>query len=119
DKPEVRAVLDWEMATVGDPLTDVGWLALSWVEEEGPDGVTEDLGFPSLSAVLERYRRQVGEETNSIDWYIAFACFKLAVIREGIRGRHQRGETVGAGFEEIGDRIDSVAERGLQFLDPA
>ena len=84
------ALLDWEMSTLGDPLTDVGLLATYW----GPVGAlmwrsrsgqahTANAGFPSLDVLLERYARTSGHDLDDIDFYRVLATFKLAVIVAG------------------------------------
>lgn len=92
----VRAVLDWELCTLGDPLADVGLLMVYWSE---PDDDTVPLlsspttiaGFPSRRHVAERYAESSGRDLADLDFYIAFGFWKLAVILEGVFGRYQSG----------------------------
>src|SRR4051794_22862424 len=99
----VGAVVDWEMATLGDPLTDVA-LLLTY-QRIGALGVGAGVstapsapGFPSREAVMERYARRTGRDLGHLGFHEALACFKLAVILEGIYYRHAHGQTVGEGF---------------------
>jgi aminoglycoside phosphotransferase (APT) family kinase protein len=79
----VAAVLDWEMATVGDPPTDLGLLiAYPAATREGvfPDGVAAAPGYPDTAELAARYTRAGGRDLSALRWYVAFACYKLAVI---------------------------------------
>jgi len=96
DEPaRMQAVLDWEMSTLGDPLTDVGMVAMYWGEvgefmwarREHPQPHRANAGFPSVDDILERYATTSGRDLSNIDFYIALATFKLAVITEGNHAR--------------------------------
>jgi aminoglycoside phosphotransferase (APT) family kinase protein len=101
----VSGVLDWEMATVGDPLSDVASLLVYWTEpgdEEllgGLKSVTSEPTFPRRGEVLEMYARASGRELAGLDWYLAFAYFKLAVICQQIFYRWHVGQTRDARFQ--------------------
>jgi aminoglycoside phosphotransferase (APT) family kinase protein len=114
----VAAVVDWEMATLGDPLSDLGLLRLYWdgFEEMVDRPVRPEFGFPSGAELLRHYERLSGLDLSPLPWYEAFACFKLAVISEGIHFRHRQGKTVGEGFAEIGDMVAPLMARGLATL---
>ncbi|AEW93266.1 MULTISPECIES: phosphotransferase family protein [Streptomycetaceae] len=117
----VRAVLDWEMSTLGDPLTDLGLLAMYSAPlpiADSPVSTAGDApGHPSPAELVERYAERSGRDTSAISWYTAFAYFKLAVILEGIHYRFTLGRTVGAGFDRIGQLVPVFIERGLTILD--
>lgn len=118
---DIAAVLDWEMSTLGDPLTDLGLVSLFWEGWRGIDNPiagtpANHVGYPSFDDLLERYRLATGFDLSGFDWFRAFAFFKMAVILEGIHSRFVRGETVGEGFESIGDMVLPLAERGLATL---
>ncbi|MDT5117362.1 MAG: hypothetical protein QOE30_3101 [Mycobacterium sp.] len=74
---EVSAVFDWEMTTVGDPLTDIGWLELLWMQ---PVGITSHPGALDIDAVLEHYETVSGIKLQNRSWYRAFNAYKMAVI---------------------------------------
>ncbi|MCW2898355.1 MAG: phosphotransferase family protein [Streptosporangiaceae bacterium] len=114
----VAAVVDWEMATLGDPLSDLGLLRLYWdgFAELVDRPVSPALGFPTGGELLEHYAQAAGLDLSPLPWYEAFACFKLAVISEGIYFRHRQGKTVGEGFAEIGDMVRPLVARGLDTL---
>ncbi len=102
----VAAVLDWEMATLGDPLTDLGLLLVYW--DLGGIGVGATHGFPPGRDLLARYG-----PTPDLAWYIGLGCYKLAVICEGIHFRYLRGQTVGEGFEKLGELTLPLVNHGL------
>ncbi|MCL7379257.1 phosphotransferase family protein [Streptomyces sp. 35G-GA-8] len=116
----IRAVLDWEMSTLGDPLTDLGLLVMYSTPLEltgSPISTTaEAAGHPTSGELIERYAAGSGRDTSAISWYTAFAWFKLAVILEGIHYRHTLGQTVGPGFDRIGALVPVFIQHGLTTL---
>jgi aminoglycoside phosphotransferase (APT) family kinase protein len=113
----ISAVLDWEMSTLGDPLSDLGLFVVYWQgvgQEDDPitNGVSATPGFPAIDALVERYARRTDIDVAGLGWYVAFAYFKLAVILEGIHYRFVQGGTVGAGFERIGALVGPLVEHG-------
>ncbi|MEV4739489.1 phosphotransferase family protein [Streptomyces sp. NPDC049555] len=120
DDDTVRAVLDWEMSTLGDPLTDLGLLMMysSLTAVPGsPVSTTRDApGHPSPAEIARRYADRSGRDVGALPWYTAFAYFKLAVILEGIHYRYTLGQTVGTGFDRIGELVPQFVEGGLTTL---
>ena len=116
----IAAVVDWEMATLGDPLTDIGALLLYWemlVSGQGMFGaLPPGAEFPGSAVFIERYAAAGGAELDHLSWYLAFATFKLAVISEGIHYRFRAGQTVGAGFERVGEAVPVLVSRGHAIL---
>ncbi|MEU1023131.1 phosphotransferase family protein [Streptomyces sp. NPDC005904] len=116
----IRAVLDWEMSTLGDPLTDLGLLVMYSARLEVPDSPVSTTagapGHPDPAELIERYAARSGRDVSSISWYTAFAWFKLAVILEGIHYRYTLGRTVGAGFDRIGELVPVFIDHGLATL---
>ena len=124
--PSISAVLDWEMATLGDSLTDLGLLGLYWGvnETEGvagavPSSVDAAAGYPSFDELVDEYSAVTGVAIPELPWYLALAAFKLAVILEGIHFRFQAGQTVGEGFDKIGMLVTPLARAGRRFLQEA
>ncbi|MBA4865054.1 phosphotransferase family protein [Streptomyces sp. PSKA54] len=117
---EIKAILDWEMSTLGDPLTDLGLLVMYSVPLETPDSPVSTTataaGHPDPAELIERYAARSGRDVSAVSWYTAFAWFKLAVILEGIHYRYTLGQTVGAGFDRIGDLVPVFIEHGLTTL---
>jgi len=122
DDDSVAAVLDWEMATLGDPLADVGLLKVYWeIAGQIPgnpvaQAVSPAAGFPSLDELAERYADRTGLDLTPLPWYTAFAGFKLAVISEGIHFRYTQGKTVGEGFAHIGGLVPLLVAASLETL---
>lgn len=120
ENDRIAAVLDWEMSTLGDPLTDVA-LMIAYAEagefglEVVPD-VGAAPGYPGPDDVVARYARSSGRDISSLNWYLGFAFFKLAVILEGIFYRFSHGQTVGAGFESIGAAVEPLIRLGNERL---
>ncbi|MFJ4615809.1 phosphotransferase family protein [Streptomyces griseus] len=116
----IKAVLDWEMSTLGDPLTDLGLLVMYSSDlglPKSPVSTTSRAaGHPSPAELIERYAARSGRDTSAISWYTAFAWFKLAVILEGIHYRYTLGQTVGAGFDRIGELVPVFIAHGLTTL---
>ncbi|MBA8817547.1 aminoglycoside phosphotransferase (APT) family kinase protein [Microbacterium halimionae] len=120
DHPRISAVLDWEMATLGDPLVDLGIFALYWDIQSlpgafagaVPSAVDFTAGYPTFDELLAAYADRSEIAVPNLRWYRAFAAYKLAVILEGIHFRYQAGDTVGEGFEQIGDLVEPLATRG-------
>ncbi|MZD03631.1 phosphotransferase [Streptomyces sp. SID5785] len=116
----IKAILDWEMSTLGDPMTDLGLLVMYSTDlglPESPVSTTATAaGHPAPAELIERYAARSGRDVSSIAWYTAFAWFKLAVILEGIHYRYTLGQTVGAGFDRIGELVPVFIDHGLTTL---
>jgi aminoglycoside phosphotransferase (APT) family kinase protein len=124
DDDTVTAVLDWEMATLGDPLTDVALLeAYQSLPETVGAGAVSDVsrapGFPTGTDLLARYGEASGRDLSSLSFHLGLAYFKLAVILEGIHYRYTKGQTVGEGFAHIGEATAPLVAAGLRALDEA
>jgi aminoglycoside phosphotransferase (APT) family kinase protein len=118
DAGRITAVLDWEMSTVGDPLTDVALLvAYGEAARVGVAGVGTAAGYPSAREIVDRYACAAGRDVAALPWYLGFAFFKLAVIAEGIHCRLTRGHTVGAGFEHVGASVAPLIRLGTDALE--
>ncbi|GHJ38649.1 phosphotransferase family protein [Streptomyces sp. TS71-3] len=116
----LTAVLDWEMSTLGDPLTDLGLLVMYSVPLGLPDSPVSTTaaapGHPDPAELVERYAARSGRDVSAVHWYTSFAWFKLAVILEGIHYRYTLGQTVGPGFDHIGSLVPVFIEHGLSTL---
>ena len=120
DVSGIAAVVDWEMATLGDPLADVGLLAVYHRLAAVSDGVmpamSPDNGFLSADQMAARYADRAGRDLSQLDWYIALGYYKLAVISEGIHYRYLQGKTVGEGFSQMGERVPQLLDAALGLL---
>ncbi|ROO89590.1 aminoglycoside phosphotransferase (APT) family kinase protein [Actinocorallia herbida] len=120
-EPAVAAVVDWEMSTLGDPLADLGLTLVYWAEADEaqlPVGstITAEPGFPTRAQFTEKYASLTGFDVSDLDYYVAFGCFKLAVILEGIHARFVKGQTVGEGFDQIGAGVPVLLDRAHEVL---
>jgi aminoglycoside phosphotransferase (APT) family kinase protein len=124
-EPLIAAVVDWEMSTLGDPLADLGLSLVYWADPDDeerlaiPVGstVTSTPGFGTGQDFAERYAAQTGFDLTDLDFYVAFGCFKLAVVLEGINARFLQNATVGEGFAEIGAAVPVLIDRAHRILD--
>lgn len=118
----VAAVLDWEMATLGDPLADLGLMQVYWeISRELPDNpvasaVSAETGFPPMAELVARYAERSGLDITPLPWYAAFARYKLAIIAEGIHYRFTQGKTVGGGFSHLGAMVPPLVAAALESL---
>ncbi len=127
DPARIVAVLDWEMATIGDPLTDLGLFLVYWGGDGAARALTPGLaagsaagptgGFLDRDAVVEHYARVSGRDVAHLDFYEVLATYKLAVIVEGINARFRMGKTVGDGFSGMDVLVEALAERALTVAD--
>jgi aminoglycoside phosphotransferase (APT) family kinase protein len=114
------AVLDWEMSTLGDPLADLGLLMVYWADTDDafpPPSVARQIaagsGFLTRAEMAESYSRASGRDVSDLPFYVVLGYFKLAIIFEGIHRRHTLGQTVGEGFEGLGDEVPHLVDAGL------
>ena len=118
---EVAAVVDWELCTLGDPLADVGMLYVYWSQPDDQlapliDPPTIAPGFPSRDEVMQRYGERSGRDLGRIDFYIALAQWKLAVILEGVYSRYAAGGygKTDEGFEEFAKSVERLANSAAE-----
>jgi aminoglycoside phosphotransferase (APT) family kinase protein len=121
DAYAVRAVLDWEMATLGDPLADLGLLVAYWDglgtrKDSVVGSIGPAAGLPPAVELVARYAARSGRDVTLLPWYVAFGFFKIAVILEGIHYRYVHGQTVGAGFDQVGPIVPGLVHDGLAAL---
>jgi aminoglycoside phosphotransferase (APT) family kinase protein len=121
DFGRIAAIVDWEMATLGDPLADLGMLLMYWDPTCEPvlgarHVPTANPGFPAGRELAERYAAKSGRDITALAFYQALGCFKLAVIAEGIHARYLAGHTVGTGFERVGSAVPALLRSGLELL---
>jgi len=113
--PRVAAILDWEMATVGDPLADLGYLMSFWIEPGEVDefaevagNVTKEPGFPTRAEMVARYAERSGRDVTDLTAYVVLAIWKLAILLEGSYSRHLAGTT--------DDPFFALLDRGVPAL---
>ena len=118
--PRLTGVLDWEMSTLGDPLADLGYLCLFWVQADDPGnamtqsyGLTRARGFPSREALVARYEERSGRAIGDLRWYRVLALWKLIVFMEGNYRRAQAGSTDDPYLTRFGEGIEGLADHAL------
>ncbi len=121
ERDHVAAVIDWEMATLGDPLTDVALLVVyqRMATLEGGYAVADAStapGFLAGEGVLARYADGSDRDLSAMGFYLGLAYFKIAVILEGIHYRYLHGQTVGAGFDTVGTAVEPLIASGIDSL---
>jgi aminoglycoside phosphotransferase (APT) family kinase protein len=122
----LRAVLDWELCTLGEPLADLGWV-LAWWAEPGESAAhlgrsvpSTAAGFETRAALVERYVERTGADVADLGFYVALAYWKLACIAEGVYARYRAGvmgDVPAADLEAFADRVGALAERALAVCD--
>jgi len=113
----LAAVLDWEMATIGDPLADLGYLCMMWTEASDPEqglraqlgNVTRAEGFPTRAELIARYEERSGRSMQDIRWYTALALWKSVVFMEGNYKRAIAGTTDDPYLHQFGDGVVELA----------
>lgn len=117
----VRAVLDWEHSTLGDPLSDLGSTLMSW-RESGEShtsltpGVSDQAGFPSRSDLAERYAALSGLDLDDLPFYEALAHLKLAIILQSLAAHAAAGNLGGRTFDDLDAEVRGLAADGLRIL---
>jgi aminoglycoside phosphotransferase (APT) family kinase protein len=114
------AIFDWEMATIGDPLADVGYMMMHWSQRDDPpsskfnlQSVTVREGFPSRRELVASYERQSGRSVGELDWYVALALWKAVAFMEGNYKRAISGSTDDPYLKSFGDGVIELAQRAL------
>ncbi|MFY0652019.1 MAG: phosphotransferase family protein [Cyclobacteriaceae bacterium] len=119
---EIQAVLDWEMATVGDPMMDLGTTLAYWAEITDsaalkPFSLTWMPGNLKRQEVIERYQLRTGKEVNNIVFYFAYASFKLGVICQQIYARYKRGSTSDSRFASLIGVVNACGQNGMKAVE--
>ena len=113
------AIFDWEMATIGDPLADVGYMLMQWTEPGDPVGkfnlnnVTLRPGFPTRAELTARYEERSGRSVRALDWYVTLALWKAVVFMEGNYKRALAGSTDDPYLKSFGEGVLEIADRAL------
>jgi aminoglycoside phosphotransferase (APT) family kinase protein len=123
DPGHLVAVFDWDMATLGDPLSDLGTLLTYWIDEDDPPEArrfspmpTDMIGFPSRRELAARYAEASGRDVTDIGFYHVLGLFRLAVILAQIHIRWLRGQTKDERFADLGELVELIAARALELI---
>jgi aminoglycoside phosphotransferase (APT) family kinase protein len=121
----VKAILDWELCTLGDPLADVGYLLNNWVSpgeietREGDQSPTAVGGYPSREELCEIYTAKTGRDLSNINYYRAFSHWRLAAIGQGVYKRYlvgAMGKDRDVDLEAQKQGVSTRAEAALALL---
>jgi aminoglycoside phosphotransferase (APT) family kinase protein len=112
------AIFDWELATIGDPLADVGYLVATWSQHDDPEDALRGLsaatrrpGFPTREELIARYEERSGRSMSDVRWYMTLALWKSAVFLEGSYKRRLAGTTEDDFFDRLQTGVPAIAER--------
>lgn len=126
DPGQIVAVLDWEMASVGDPLVDLGVMLAYWPEAGDPEArreaispITTQPGWPSRSELLDRYHQKTGRDVSGVAYYEVFGLFKLAVVLEQIFRRFQTSQTADRRFAQFEQTVSGLADAAEMVMKTA
>ncbi len=124
DRAEVRAVLDWELSTLGDPMADFSYLLIAWAIpaslRNGLAGADlEALGIPSVEETVERYAAATGMRPANLDWLYAYNLFRLAAICQGIAGRVRDGTAASAHAKTMAAQVGPLSDAAWGFATKA
>ncbi len=120
-EPELIAVMDWELSTLGDPLRDIGWMCCYWET----DPLIRDLmptfldrpGYPDRNALLERYERQSGIEVVELDFYVVLGHYMLAAVCEMFYARYLSGHSDDPLYPQMKTIVPAIARRAKAIVD--
>jgi aminoglycoside phosphotransferase (APT) family kinase protein len=120
----LAAILDWEMATIGDPLADVGYMMIHWRQADDPPGsrfnlqtVTTEPGFPTRQEMVSRYEARSGRSMHALDWYVTLAMWKAVAFMEGNYKRAVSGSTDDPYLKSFGEGVLELAQRALDVTE--
>ncbi|MCU1378002.1 MAG: hypothetical protein JWN29_985, partial [Acidimicrobiales bacterium] len=113
----LAAIVDWEMATVGDPLLDLGWVAMGWPDADDPEpnGYVDYRGMPKLAELLDHYSNVSGRDVSELDYYVILARFKMATVLEVGYARVMQGKADNPKMEAFGAVVLDMASRAAEL----
>jgi aminoglycoside phosphotransferase (APT) family kinase protein len=116
----IKAVLDWELCTLGDPLADVGYVGAHWAPTDGEGGRHNDPtgagGFGTYDDFLARYARHSTRDLAAVDYYVAFQLWRTAIILEGVYARYVAGAY---GDQQLGAELDVLRDSPVELVEQA
>ncbi|EMA60202.1 phosphotransferase family protein [Halorubrum lipolyticum] len=123
--PEIVAVFDWELSTLGDPLADLGWLLLFWHDAGDPTPAMPELmptftaraGYPTRGELVDRYESATGRSFRRERFYRALAAYKMAALGEMFLARHLRGDADDPLYPTMESAVPALAERALAYVE--
>jgi aminoglycoside phosphotransferase (APT) family kinase protein len=122
--PKLLAIVDWEMASIGDPLVDLAWALIFHPSGTMPLGMSKEPvfareGLPGKAALIERYEQRSARDTSDMPWYDVFARWKLAIVLEGSYAKFLRGQSSKPVHEFFGRQADLLLASASALVDSA
>jgi aminoglycoside phosphotransferase (APT) family kinase protein len=125
DTPEIAAIFDWELSTLGDPFTDLGWMLFYWREPKDPEPAIPSLdqpfmtneGYPTRRELIDRYERKTGFDYDNPTFYWVLATYKLAGLGEMFFRRHLEGNADDPMYPKMRDGVPALADQALDIID--
>ena len=119
----VIAIFDWELSTIGDPLADLGYMTVTWIQPGDPEdtmfsslsAVTRREGFPSRDAMIAHYEERTGRSVSDLRWYQTLALWKAAVFMEGNYKRSLAGTTDDPFLKMFDEGVPALAEAAYEI----
>jgi aminoglycoside phosphotransferase (APT) family kinase protein len=119
----VTAIIDWELATIGDPLLDLAWVMMAWPADDDLDAGRPDVVFgvdystmPKRSVLLSRYAKLTGRDVDSFDYYLVLARFKMAILLEAGYARFVAGRSWSEEHRKFGDIVLDLVDRAYAVV---
>ncbi len=120
-EPELIAVMDWEISTIGDPLRDIGWLCCFWETDPLIEGLMPTFldrpGYPDLKTLLERYERRSGIEIADLDFYVVLGLYMLTAVGEMFYARYRKGDSEDPLYPRMETLVPDVSRRAKAIID--
>jgi aminoglycoside phosphotransferase (APT) family kinase protein len=115
DAPELAAFVDWELATVGDPLLDLGHMLATWPARPATVAKLELPHLPPQEVIIERYADRSGRDVRDVTWFVVLACYRLGIILEGSYARMLAGLTTAEVGERLGNNGRALLEQAYEI----
>ena len=121
DGPELAAIVDWELATIGDPLLDMGWIMATWADPDGTRTAGTIIqpweGFPTIEELMAHYQAHSDRDASHLRWYGVLGCYKLGIILEGTFARACAGKAPKATGDKLHDHCIRLFQRATSWID--
>lgn len=124
--PEIASIFDWELSTLGDPLTDLGWMLSFWWDKKDPDTPSStgdlypdfmrDSAFPTRNELVDRYEQQTGWEFTNHQFYRVLGVYKLAALGEMFFRRHLEDNAADPLYPKMRKGVPEIAERAVRII---
>ncbi|MHB9288901.1 phosphotransferase family protein [Halobacteriales archaeon Cl-PHB] len=125
--PEIVSIFDWELSTLGDPLTDLGWMLSFWWDQGDPDppaptgdlygNFMRDEAFPTRTDLVERYEEQTGLEFTNRRFYQVLGVYKLAALGEMFFRRYLEGNSDDPLYPQMREGVPAIADRAVRIIE--